>query len=403
MPDKKKVIIVAHFCDYVAENTNNRFNYLASMLYKKGYEVELITSSFSHRDKKQRMQSTNMNGTYKITLIHEPSYKKNISLKRLLISHKILSRNLMHYLKNSIKPDLIYCAFPSINVAEAVSEYAVSSGIPFIIDIQDLWPEAFQMVFDIPLISKMVFNPMIKVANNIYSRADEIIGVSQTYVDRAMSVAKKGATGHVIYLGTDLEDFDNFAKQEYNDLPNKMNGEKWIAYCGTLGKSYDLVSVMDALDLLKEQTLKLIVMGDGPRRNEFEHYALKKQINCIFTGKLIYPEMCSMLKKCDMTVNPIVGKSAASIINKHADYAASGLPVLNTQNSSEYRQLVSKFQMGFNCVNGDSYDMASKIKQILINETQCLIMGRNARKCAEEKFNRKKTYEEIIKTIERHL
>ena len=50
MPSKK-VTIVAHFCDYANENTNNRFNYLASMLYRKGYDVELITSSFCHRNK----------------------------------------------------------------------------------------------------------------------------------------------------------------------------------------------------------------------------------------------------------------------------------------------------------------------------------------------------------------
>ena len=402
MPSKK-VTIVAHFCDYANENTNNRFNYLASMLYRKGYDVELITSSFCHRDKKQRTEHLNDLETYKTTLLYEPSYKKNVSLRRLFVSHKILARNLKIYLEKNEKPDLIYCAFPSIDVAKITSEYANDNAIPFIIDIQDLWPEAFQMAFNIPIISSMFFKPMNKVADSIYASANEIIAVSQTYIDRALSVAKRDVKGHAVYLGTDLKEFDEFAKKEYIGLPSKKTGEKWIAYCGTLGKSYDLISVIDALDMLKGKALKLVVMGDGPRKKEFEDYARKKQVSCIFTGRLVYAEMCSLLKQCDMTVNPIVGDSVASIINKHADYAASGLPVVNTQNSSEYCQLVRDFNMGFNCINGDSNDIALKIKQILSDGVLSSTMGKNARNCAEEKFNRMHTYREIVKVIEGYL
>lgn len=54
--------------------------------------------------------------------------------------------------------------------------------IPLIIDIQDLWPEAFKMAFNIPIISDILFAPMMRQANNIYSRADVIMAVSDTYV-----------------------------------------------------------------------------------------------------------------------------------------------------------------------------------------------------------------------------
>ncbi len=373
------------------------------MLYRKGYEVELITSSFSHRDKKQRVRDKNHKETYKTTLIYEPSYKKNISLKRVFISHKVMAKKLERYLNQCKKPDLIYCSFPSINVAEVTSEYAVNNNIPFFIDIQDLWPEAFKMAFNIPIIGDIFFRPMIKTVDKVYRRADEIIAVSQTYVDRAMSVAKNKANGHVVYLGTDLDEFDNYAEKENSFLNKKKMDEKWIAYCGTLGKSYDLISVIDALALLKENIPKLIVMGSGPRKEEFECYATKKNIDCLFTGKLPYMEICSILKMCDIAVNPIVSGSAASIINKHADYAAAGLPVVNTQESSEYRQLVEDYKMGINCLNGNSKDIALKIKQIILDEDMCISMGKNARKCAEERFNRKNTYPNIVRVIESYL
>ncbi|MDD6647452.1 MAG: hypothetical protein PUF60_06575 [Firmicutes bacterium] len=55
------------------------------------------------------------------------------------------------------------------------------------------------------------------------------------------------------------------------------NGEIWIGYCGTLGKSYDLKCVIDALTIVASSDVKLIAMGDEPRKNEFEEYAKKRK------------------------------------------------------------------------------------------------------------------------------
>ena len=43
--------------------------------------------------------------------------------------------------------------------------------------------------------------------------------------------------------------------------------------------------------------------------------------------------MVGMLGVCDIAVNSISKGAAQSIINKHGDYAAAGLPVVNTQES----------------------------------------------------------------------
>lgn len=47
------------------------------------------------------------------------------------------------------------------------------------------------MVLNIPIISDIIFYPMNKKANFVYKNADEIIGVSETYVNRALKVNKK--------------------------------------------------------------------------------------------------------------------------------------------------------------------------------------------------------------------
>ena len=178
--------------------------------------------------------------------------------------------------------------------------------------------------------------------------------------------------------------------------------EIWLTYCGTLGRSYDIPCVIDALALLRERNCRIpefIIIGDGPQKPEFEEYARNKQVNCRFLGRVPYDEMCAVLYRSDITVNPIVANAAQSIINKHADYAASGLPVINTQDSEEYRALVDRYDMGFNCINGSAKDIADKLEILINNKEIRLKKGAGARKCAKEKFDRKISYSTLVNVI----
>ena len=394
----KDVVIIANFVGEIDGNANSRFTYLADLL-KKNNQTELISSDFSHKNKRQRNINIHVQKfPYKVTLIHEPGYLKNISIRRFL-SHKIWGDNVYKYLLGRKKPDVIYCAVPSLTAASKAALYCKKNNIKFIIDIQDLWPEAFQMVFHVPIISKLFFMPFKFLANRIYENADAICAVSRTYAERALKESRKCEKAHVVFLGTELKYFDECAKK-YRE---KSHDDFWIGYCGTLGNSYDLKCVIDALAILDvEHGLRpcFIVMGDGPRRIEFENYAKEKGIKAIFTGRLPYEKMCGKLKSCDIVVNPIMPNAAQSIINKHADYAASALPVINTQECVEYRDLVDRYQMGFNCNNNDPVDMAIKMVELMNNITVRMDMGNNARKCAEEMFDRGKSYKELINLIE---
>ena len=397
----KDVLIIAHFTRLPSKSGKSRFNYIAERVDKRNTTVEIVTTNFSHGTKTHRSVSNEeMNCIdYKLTMLYEPGYTKNISFKRLY-SHYILGKNLEKYLKSRKKPDVIYCAVPSLDVAKVAAKYAEGNNIRFIIDIQDLWPEAFRMIFNVPLISDVLFYPMRKWANYIYNTADEIIAVSQTYVNRALKNNKKCKSGYSVYLGTDLNNFDNLAK--YNKFIDKPKDEIWLAYIGTLGYSYDLISVFDALKILKDKgviNIKFIVMGDGPLREKFEQYAKEKEIYAEFTGRLIYEKMVGILTVCDIAVNPIKKGSAGSIINKVGDYAAAGLPVINTQECNEYQELLIEYNAGFNCINGDPQDISEKIFRLFNNSKLRKNMGDNNRMLAEDKFDREQTYIKILKVI----
>ena len=177
---KKKILIIANFTKLPWEQGNSRFPYIINLIDKEKYDVELVTSTFSHGEKRQRENKSNdMDLDYKITLIDEPGYKKNVSLKRFY-SHYVFAKNVEKHLGEIEKPDIIYCAVPSLDVAKVAAKFAENNDIKFVIDIQDLWPEAFKMVFNIPVLSDIIFYPMKKTANYIYSKANSIVAASKT-------------------------------------------------------------------------------------------------------------------------------------------------------------------------------------------------------------------------------
>jgi len=400
----RDILIVAQYTQAPGEFENDRFRYIAEMIRALDPEVhvEIVTMSFSHHLKVQRSVSLEQLKAWKydMTFIPVNSYRKNVSARRLISNHQMGS-GLSKYLRKRKKPDVIYCAVPSLDAGYTVAKYAKENTIPFIVDVQDIWPEAFKLVFHVPVLSSILFYPMEQKANFIYQCADYVLAVSKTYAERAMRVNSKCTKEMVVFLGTELSSFDKLAELVAAER-EKHDNDVYVAYVGTLGQSYDLTCVIDALSILKENghsEFHFLIMGDGPQQGRFMEHAKASGIDAEFTGRLPYKEMVKRLVACDIAVNPIQGGAAQSIINKHADYAAAGLPVINTQESVEYQGLLAVYQAGITCKNGDVQDMVDKLLLLGKNRELRKQMGANSRRMAEERFDRGNTYSQIVSLL----
>lgn len=392
------VVIISQ---YTSLGTNNRFIEIANLVGgTKQANVELIVSAFSHRTKSYRRQATTPSSNFKVTYIDEPKYSKNVSIQRIL-SHRALASNLQKYLDSRAEPDVIYCAVPSLDVADAVREYCSAHKIRFIIDVQDLWPEAFEIVIKNQLIARAIFAPMRRKADRIYREASEVVSVSQTYAKRVASI-RQGQLADIrtVFLGTDLAEFDKQASSALKPDEKTFS----LAYIGTLGHSYDIPTLLNALAILVRRGLeevRLVIMGDGPLEGRFRNQAGRLGLNSVveFTGRLSYSDMVRRLVTCQIAINPIISGSAGSIINKVGDYAAAGLPVVNSQESLEYRKLLKEYDCGVSVEPGDSEGMANAIEGLLNDSERLRQMASGSRLMAEERFDRSKTYRNLVELL----
>lgn len=391
------VIIVANFTGDDA-SSNNRFNDLAQRLATRGATVELLTSDFSHTRKVRRRWAFG-EVNYKITRISESGYRRNISLARLR-SQASFARALERYLEERpTTPNVIVAAVPPPAVGGVCARFGESRDVPVVVDIQDLWPEAFGMVGRMRWPVQAVFWQMRHATRRAYKGATLIVGVSQTYIEVAQRTSDSSTETLVVYLGTDLEKFDSFARGTRR-APDHFK----VAYVGSLSRSYDLPTVIDALRLLAHRRpdlgeVQLVVMGDGASRKALEARAQDAGVNVDFLGKLPYPDMVRKLVSCDIAVNPIVRGSAGSILNKVCDYAAAGLPVINTQESPEYRSLIERFSAGINCAPESAEEVAMALERLISDTEMRKSMGNGNRKLADRAFNRAVTYEGLVDRI----
>lgn len=402
----KRIAIITQGVALGNEKGYTRFRSIADILSNKEFEVDLITSTFQHWEKKQRNLELDELDKYKfgVQLIFEPGYQKNIDLRRIY-SHSVLAKNLMLFLEKNRNYDLIYSEIPPNNVAKTLSKFCVKQRIPLVIDVNDLWPEAMRMVMDIPLLSNIAFRPLLRDAEYVYSNASGVIGTSDEYRDRPFKNNRREIPKETVYVGNDLDEFDS-GVNEYSDKIVKKKNEFWVTYAGTLGESYDIKTMILAADILNRRgnaNIKTVILGGGPKEIELKKMAKNKTGNIEFAGYMPYKKMAAYLSKSDIVVNSFVRKAPQSIVTKIGDYLASGKAMINTCSSIEFRNMVKKNQLGINIIAEDEVVLANAVQFLFENEDKRKIMGERARSIAEKEFDRKTSYLKIYQLVNKVL
>ena len=404
--NKRRVLFVNNVVYLPGEGGYKRTLYLFDMMRNMGYPVTLITSNFNHY-KKQVRDLDKFKKEYPdcgdIRFIKVPPYTTNISLKRYY-SEWVWTFKFKNWLKKHIdKYDVVYMNMPDYDQINAVKGICEKHGKKIILDVRDLRPEAFHVMIKNDRLFKIFFYWMRVSADRAYACADELVAVSKEYLDIALRVNKKSKNPAVVYIGAILDKFYDGIKK-YAHTIEKPNGEVWATYAGTLGESYDLDTVIAAAKKCADtdiSNLRLKIIGQGPSAEHLKKYADKIGANNVdFIGFVDYEMMAAYLSKSDMTINAIKKNASQSIINKVADYFAAGVPMLNSCCCQEQLDMVTEYKIGLNYEPGNIEQLASYMALLAKDKSICKLYGDNARKLAEEKFDRRNSYLELINRID---
>ncbi len=387
-----------------------RFLAIASMLAARGHEVDLITTSFQHWDKAQRDTERAVYHAYpfRVTFIPEPGYQRNVDPVRIW-SHGQAAKNLRGYFDRAFSRDaraydLIYAEIPPNDVARVCAEEAQAHGIPFVVDVNDLWPEAMRMALDIPVVSDILFSSFTRDARQAFRLASAAVGTSDEYAQHPCAFREEPLETLTVYVGNDLAAFDEGVRTHAAKV-QKPEGELWVTYAGTLGASYDLDTLIKAAVLADEQLpdahVRVKILGDGPERECLQSLVQETAAPVDILGYVPYDEMAAWLSASDILVNSLVASAPQSIVTKIGDYLAAGRPLINTGTSPEFRAKVETDGIGVNVQAENVPELAAAIIALSEDEAARTVMGKRARSVAERQFDRAASYIAIMELIER--
>lgn len=216
----------------------------------------------------------------------------------------------------SKKPELIHC-FKTLPTSGIPSFFGKLKGARLIVDWDDF--EGFGGFAD-----QDPF-PYNHIAHHfekwIIKRADILTVVSPFLEEKAYQYGFRGPV-HFIPNGADVEGI------KYS-FPN--NNRLKVLFVGLLYKSSDLDFVIKSFTHLNKE-FRLIVVGDGPKRQEFEALAKRLNVNVCFEGMKSREEVKKYLYNSDIALMPYVdnisNRSRSPV--KLGEYLAAGKPVVTS-------------------------------------------------------------------------
>ena len=401
----KRAAVITMGVSLAGEKGYSRFRTIGEMFCRAGYDTTLLTTRFQHWEKRHRdLNAVDSSAyPYRIRFFDEPGYRRNIDIRRIR-SHAKAAENLAALLREDGPYDLVYCEIPPNDVARAAGTYALERQIPFVIDINDLWPEAMKMVLDVPGINKILYRKFEEDRDWVYRNCSGIVGTSDEYRDKPFAFRRDIVPAETVYVGNEIQVFDE-AVSDYQDIITKSPDEFRLTYAGTIGKSYDLLTLVRAGEILCRRhydRIRIHILGDGPERRKLERYVKRKAItNVQFAGYLPYEKMAAYLAGSDLLINSFKKKAPQSIVTKIGDYLAAGKPMINTSLNPEFCDMVRAEGFGKNIQPENPAVLARTIIWFSEHPEEAEKMGMRARETAVRKFDRKNSYTRITDLADR--
>lgn len=201
----------------------------------------------------------------------------------------------------------------------------------------------------------------------------------------------------IISMGCDTTHFD----KKYRVENYFHQGEKPVVlFVGRLAEKKGVTYLIEAMKYIDA---KLIIVGDGPLKNDLMQQAVPQKDKICFMGSRTHQELIEIYASADVFVAPSItaadgDKEGLGLVLLEA--MASGLPVIGS-NSGGIPEIVHDGKNGFLTREKDSKAIAQKVNALLTNREEYEKMSENAVLTAKE-YDYKvlgKKYSRLIKEV----
>lgn len=279
-----------------------------------------------------------------------------------------------------------------------VAKIAVKYNIPYLITVQDIYPESLLTGHHYPgkveKMVKMVFLPMDKYYT---SHAIKVRTISDEMADY-MSKTRRIPRDHYVVMNNwqNDEDFENLPLKEHNNC-------FVFAYVGSINVHANVELIIKAFHAANLENAELRIYGGGNRKEQCIKLVRDLGEKRVTFGQVSREEVPAIQAKADVTVFALPkGNGGICLPSKMTSYMLSGKPILaSIDKGSTAERYIQEAQCGI-AVEPDNMDaLIGGFKAFgMMKKEQLDQMSKNSRLFAEKNLTRKANLPKVIQIIE---
>ncbi len=305
----------------------------AAALRARGHDVEVATAFPNYPGGKlypgyriRPYRRETIDGTTVHRLAIWPSHDAS-SIGRMANYLSFFLTALVFGLRRGGRYDLVYVYHPPITPAAAAAIFCATHRTPFVVEIQDLWPDS---VGASNMADGRITRLLGKVCDFVYRRATLVIPQSSMMLERLHERGVPRAKLRRIYNWATYRPARADAIVAH---PNGFKGRFNVVYGGNLGQAQVLADAIDAIAraALDRPAIHLHLFGDGIERQALEMHAAKvAPTHVTFHGPVGRDAMDRIFDEADLLLVQLKDDPLYTITvpSKVQHYLACGRPIV---------------------------------------------------------------------------
>lgn len=275
--------------------------------------------------------------------------------------------------------DVILATSPPLPGAWAAALAARARGIPFVLDVRDLWPDAAAALGE--LSDPRVIRAFKTVERWIYRSAAVVTATTRPFCRHVDAVTGRQASVHV----------PNGALDSLVALPERPPppGDFVVGYAGNIGIAQGLTIALDAAEKLRNagvSEVRFSIVGSGPLASELEAERNRRGIdNVVFGEPVPVDHVGDLLQSSHALLIPLRDHPLLEdfIPSKLYDAMAVGRPAI-VAGGREAAAIVHQTGCGVVVPPEDGSALADAVRALAANRERASALGAAGRRAAGE-------------------
>lgn len=396
----KNILVLTQYFPPEVGAPQARLSEMALHLNEFGFQLEVLTALPNYPKGKifdgykgKKIIIEDFKGIKVIRTFLFPTKSANI-IKRLICYFSFVYFSYIYGKKYCQKPDIIYIESPPLFLGYSLLKLAKYWNVPFVLNLSDLWPDAFLTLGKLKKKS-IQYKLMKNLEKKLYKNALGITCQTRGILEEVKKIVPKKEV-ELITNGVEIEKFGRFLRNENLRKELKWDGKFVIVYTGLHGVSQGLDQIVKvAFNLKEKKDILFSLIGDGPEKEKLIDLSLELNLeNLQFLPLMERNKIPEMLASAELALIPLAVNFKEAVPSKTYEAMASGLPLI-TISEGEVSKLVKDYEMGLTSSPQDINSLKENILFLYENSDKRLEFGKNARKTAENFYDRRKISEKL--------